>query len=1242
MRSNWIFLFCAVILSSFSQNRIFATEGDRLNFESEPGMKKGTIFFAPETDLSFHTNAIASNSIFGSEIYSTWGTIEKSEGVYDWAYIDNLIARHKAAGKKVALRLATANFSINDSPDYLYSKYNIRRVVAGYWENFEKGDKGYILYGTKTTNALSGSYSLQMASATKKPILETGTTHFLDIWNGIANPSFNPTLPVYKYSSPSFCTQFDFKANTATTFYAKAYSKSLGETTGVFYKEWTAVAGETGSRTLEFAPANFKSDYKVEIGIVSGDITIDNVNVCDMKTSYYVGTLCFPNYFDPKFKERYEIFVQALANRYKDEPTLNSICISGYGRWEEITISDDVEANRFEDQWTTFGFTNEKYIDHIKWCVDTYKKYFPTKKLFMGAVGWSTDTFRDQILIDWKIGNYAAINGVSFKYNGWQAMCGDWGSEATSFFYLANRYKFDKNVWTIFEEGGQVNNSLSEVMGHPISLFNRGILDGMDYYWIYSVDLSQTYFNRYQHYANEMAGSGLFTKLYNYFGGVTYYSPHMQTNYLHKNIWLGLFQNDNVYGTKWTYTTVNGERAVQTNASNHRISISLDDRQRYNEMYGARLTIDYLDQGTDNFKVLINLPAGTTELANVQKTNTGRWKTVSLEDIGWGRKSQDSGKDILNEIEIDDNNDGVETFRSMEIDYVPAKEWQENIISANPLVSGNKAQIVNNYTVMIPVPTNNNASSVSLNVNNEMTTQINIVASVSAQVNGSYVSLGTKEYYMPEKEDWFYIPLAKIPNATNYRIILTTTRGAASINLGADNKPAYRLYSFAAEAGIALQQNDPHATRYQIEALKSFSQLQVAEQANNTLTLKKKLVDGTYALVSTIKVNALGTAFFEPQTPGRYQLFTASNQPVYNAVPHYLKRLSVPKIPTRNFKGTLVKEFKADSAFTVLTGFKNATNDALGFHAELSTENPELTTLRPFTLPKDIAHIFHFILKNETNSSLSKVYWKTDKKAYCEENSMLIPIVPNDTEYREYSYPIGIETGWIDNITGLKFVPVYGHSEVGKIGLFLMELRKGETNPSGFDEPLILSQTSFSVNPLMEIESFKLQGGSSFTDKQTIEASCVMSGRVPTDYLMSENSDFSGANWTAFNPAMSFTLSPLPGMKIVYFKVKDALGETPVVSASIMFKTATEKLDASTRTHISAFPNPVRSLVKFDCTDDNNERFNVSIMSLTGLVYEQRQEFGNFELNLSKYPKGALIVKIENNKWVSKTMIIKE
>jgi hypothetical protein len=81
------FLFC------FLPFQVYCIDGDRLHMESDGGMRKGTIFFAPETDLSYHKIATESNEISGAEIYTSWGTIEKSEGVYNWSYIDDLILR---------------------------------------------------------------------------------------------------------------------------------------------------------------------------------------------------------------------------------------------------------------------------------------------------------------------------------------------------------------------------------------------------------------------------------------------------------------------------------------------------------------------------------------------------------------------------------------------------------------------------------------------------------------------------------------------------------------------------------------------------------------------------------------------------------------------------------------------------------------------------------------------------------------------------------------------------------------------------------------------------------------------------------------------------------------------------------------------------------------------------------------------------------------------------------------------
>ncbi len=1210
---------------------------DRINRESDPLARKGTFYKIPEVNPTFNNAALSSNIIFGGSIHTSWGEIEKSEGVYDWSYLDNLITNYKAAGKKVSFLATTANFSINDSPDYLYSKYNIRRIVAGYWESFEStADKGYILYGTKSsTNPISGGKSLQMSTATPKVMMETGANQIFNRSKGITNPTYNPPNPPYpNRPSPSFCLQFSYRANAATIFSAKAYSKS-NPTNAPIETIWTATVGESGTKTFNFSPLT--DDYKVEITIKSGNLSIDNINICDMVTGYWIGTLCFPNYFDPIFKEKYELFIKAVAERYKNEETLNEIAVNGYGRWEEITISGD-DPNMFEDQWTTYGYSDQKYIEHIKWCIDTYKKHFTTKKLYTGAVGWNTEGWRDQNLIDWKVGTYAAHNGVAIKYNGWQSMCSEWGSVNSGFQYIANRHKYDKNVSVYYEEQAQINNeTFSEYMGHPISLFNRLLVDNVDYFWMYDNDLSQTYVNRYQHYANEMAGSALITKLYNQFSRNDYYSPKAMKTFLLKNIWLGLYQKDDYPGTKYTYVTIDGQKAVQTNSSKDRISISIDDRLRYNGMYGAVLTFDYLDQGTDQFKVYGKLPTGLSEIATIKKTNSGTWKTFSSKDTGWAFKSSNSGADDLVEIEIADLRDGVETLKSMEVNYVPANDWQEKVVLFNDTAANKKASLSSIYTYNFSPVNGFPLSSIAVNVSPATTGYVNIEATVTATVFGQNQVVTTKEYYMPYDNDWFIIPIANGMNASSYRLTLKTKTGSAYVNLGANNLPAYRMYSFVTEPGDA----DVDPKMEEIEALKPFCMLTVADHGNSTLKLKKRVADGTYLDVSDVTVYSSGKAMFEPQPSGIYRLVDANNQPV-KAIPTYLKRLSVPRTPMRYQYGTKVFDFKADSAFVAVSGLKKCVVDQLGFHARLTDENPVIISSKPMKLNFSNLHQVHFVMKNETNSSLAKIYWKTDKSDYSEANAMLLPIVPNDDQYREYTYPIGIEPTWKDKIMELKFMPVFGHTDAGKIHIYAFDIRRGTTLATKFDEPLLTADTDFSVFGNLEITNFQLENGSASTEKDTIVVTNEVSGRVPTEFIISEKGDFSDAGWQSYQINFSYSLSANLGQKKVYFKVKDSFSESKAVVASILYENSSGISDPSARRQIKAYPNPVKSFVKFDCTDNESEKFNVTIMSITGIIYSKSVETGNFKLNLSNYAKGIYLIVIENQNGIYQKVIIKE
>ena len=1031
--------------------------GDRINLESEPGMQKGTIFFMPETDSGFRNTAITSNTINGCQFFTTWGTIEKTEGVYDWSNIDNTIAAFKASGKKLALCIPTTNSSINDTPEYLYNNYGLRRIVAGYWESFESTrDKGYIFYGIKTTgNPISGNKSLQMATSATKTMFETGVNHVFNLQKGITNPTYNPSAVMYpNRPSPGFCLQFDYRANSATSFTVKAYSKS-NTALPIFEETWNASSGEKGMKTFNFYPSS--NDYKLELIINNaGDLTVDNINICDKVTGYHIGTLCFPNYFNPVFKEKYEVFVKALADRYRNEEVVNSINVGGYGRWEEITISAE-EPNMFEDQWATFGYSNEKYVEHIKSCIDMYKRLFPEKRLYTGAVGWNMEGWRDQNYIDWKVQNYAVKNGVSIKYNGWQAMCSEWESPNTGFQYSAHRHKYNKNVWVMYEEAGQINNMMSEYMGHPISLLNKAIIDGIDYNWMYSVDLSQPYINKYFHYANESAGATLTTKMYNLFGRTDYYSPHAQKTFVHKNIWIGLYQRDDPQGTKFDYVVIDGQKAVQTSGTQSKIQISVDDRMRYHEMYGAYLSVDYLDKGTDVLKLSAKLPTGLMEIAAIKKTNTNEWKTITVKDTGWLSKAKNNGSDDLIEIEINDNGDGIETIKSMEINYVPAPDFQEKVVLANEPQPENRTLISNTYTFDIQPPAGNSSSSIAVNVSPATNKYVNIEAVVTAVINGQNKVITTKEYFMPEDNDWFTLPVANAAQAASFRVSLKVKTGSAYLNLGSNSNPAFRLYSYLTESGEA----DVDQKIEDIEALRSYSAL--LPTGTGQLKLQKRGPNETYMDVETLFANASEILNVTPQPAGYYRLIDASGK-VIRAIPQYLKKLPVSNQPKSFVMGNKVTDFKGDSTFKYISGLKNTTNDDMGFHARLTHSNPVLVSVKSLNLSFSNLHQVHFIIKNETASSLAKIYWKTDQTDYSETNSVLLPVVPNDDHYREYTYPIGQEPTWRGKILEIKFLPVTGQTDAGKIHIYAFDIRKGTPNASAFGDALTTPATDFRIN----------------------------------------------------------------------------------------------------------------------------------------------------------------------------------
>jgi hypothetical protein len=85
------------------------------------------------------------------------------------------------------------------------------------------------------------------------------------------------------------------------------------------------------------------------------------------------------------------------------------------------------------------------------------------------------------------------------------------------------------------------------------------------------------------------------------------------------------------------------------------------------------------------------------------------------------------------------------------------------------------------------------------------------------------------------------------------------------------------------------------------------------------------------------------------------------------------------------------------------------------------------------------------------------------------------------------------------------------------------------------------------------VSKFAIQNGSSSTGRRTVILNNAATNK-PRYYMASESSKFTGARWRYYSQRPKFTLSAGSGTKTVYFKVKNSIGESPVVSDTITLK----------------------------------------------------------------------------------------
>lgn len=1029
-----LLVFCISISISIA-GKIFAAGGP---------MNKGFVFFAPETDVAYHPKFQNDPLINGTEFFVSWAQVEPKEGQYDWSEIEKYAKEYSDKGKKITFRISTASFSPNDSPAWLFENYNVRRITNGYWANFENGLSGYeLLAGGKLTTDSNLVVSGNSSITGQGQILSSGSNSVDDM-----------------NSNSGYNIGFDFlaKGNAIIKAAVKKEDGSL-----VTIKQWSVSSGEKGSRNCFLSSDSIPIGAQIAIVSENARISLDNINISSAKSGFHVGNLAFPNYLDPVFTTKLSNMIKALAQKYKNDDRVSSVCIGGFGRWEELTLGGDIGRNITTDMWKTLGFEQEKYIAHIKKIIDVFDSEFKPsgKPLFMCAIGFPTEGLSDQTYIDWKITNYLGKKGIGIKYNGWQAMASEWGGDATAIFYQMNRFKHSPNVNMYYEQGAQINSTVSEVVGHPLSMYNRAIIDQVDYYWMYFKDMITPFTSKYMQYASESAGSALVTRMYNFPDKVTYNSTIDKNTYTLYNQWMGIFQtNKSVRAdSKGIYriTPVGNYSVVQGKKSmTGQIKYSIEDRQKYNGMYGAVINMEYLDDKSGEFTVYCIYEGNRQKpLGVVKKSGTGKWVRKSFYDPGFLASSKNGGRDMLTEINITEG----ATVSSIGIDFVPAREWKEVENAAVRNVKSTGKNLIDPVTLTIPYNKVNGTSGISVFVTPDGQGYVSVKTTVKAVRGSERIFLTTKEYYMPENADVFYVTTANAPQGTTaLEVEVSAMEGNAFLATDQSGKISYSTYSFVNDIKneSAIKVNSKNIN---LAALKPFAGLWVQGKGTVKGTVSRVMADDRIAVdvasFSAEITTGSSNVFFEPQPAGKYIIRLTSESRADLIKPITLQRITVPNIPKRYTLGSEIVP-KSGGGWIVSQSLSKGIKKSGGaFTYEVTDINPTFERIGEVAFEADKIQILNFVMKNETSAGICKIYWKTKAAgSYTETNSAIIPIVPNDTQFREFSWPLGTEDGWSGTITGIKFSPAGNEADTGSISIKRLELHTAGNLTTTYNQKL--------------------------------------------------------------------------------------------------------------------------------------------------------------------------------------------
>lgn len=173
-----------------------------------------------------------------------------------------------------------------------------------------------------------------------------------------------------------------------------------------------------------------------------------------------------PVFWDERYLEQQEIFLQALGKWLEGRPGIEFMDIGAIGEWGEMHL-----ARWTPEQLAATGYSHYKYVMAYRRIIDAHYRYMPRgTRIFLNVGGQDNHVIND----------YAFLRGMHFrqdglKHNGASYHCGEWLYKPYAEKGVLCNYEFHAGYSGMVKRNWSLPQSIDVVLSEPISYLNSNL-----------------------------------------------------------------------------------------------------------------------------------------------------------------------------------------------------------------------------------------------------------------------------------------------------------------------------------------------------------------------------------------------------------------------------------------------------------------------------------------------------------------------------------------------------------------------------------------------------------------------------------------------------------------------------------------------------------------------------------------------------------------------------------------------